>query len=83
MKQKDLLLVVVIVAVSAVFSFVISGVLFGSPSDRQQEVEQVDAISTTFPDPDKRFFNKQAFDPTQVITINPYDNADPFKGDKQ
>lgn len=78
MKQKDILLIVIVVAFSAVVSYFISNAIFVSPKDRQQQVEVIQPITADFPKPDERFFNKNAFDPTQTITIGENANSDPF-----
>jgi hypothetical protein len=79
MKQKDIALIIVIVFVSAVISFFVSKAVFGSPKNRQQQAEVIQPISSDFPQPDPRYFNSQAFDPTKVITIGQNANTDPFR----
>lgn len=83
MKQKDLALILIIVFISAVASFFISKAIFASPEKTQQEAEVVQAITSKFPQPDKRFFNDQAFDPTKPITIGPGENPAPFRDSSQ
>lgn len=78
MKQKDIGLIVVIVLVSGVISLFASNALFAKPKDRQQEVEVVQPITTTFSKPDTRYFNDKAFDPTKIITIGQNANPQPF-----
>jgi hypothetical protein len=78
MKQKDIALIIVIVAVSAVVSLLLSNAIFGSPSKRNQKAEVVQPITADFPQPDTRYFNSQAIDPTQVITIQQNANSAPF-----
>lgn len=80
MKQKDIALIIVLAAVSAVFSFVISGWLFGKQADREQKGEIVDVISSDFPLPDSKYFNSSAIDPTQLIQIGEANNPNPFGG---
>ena len=80
MKQKDIALVVIIVALSAMLSLFISTKVFNSPKQRSQQVEVVQPISADFPTPDTHYFNKDAFDPTRFITIEQSNNADPFSG---
>ncbi|MDB5165092.1 MAG: hypothetical protein JWL89_718 [Candidatus Saccharibacteria bacterium] len=80
MKRKDLGLIAVIIVISAVFSLIVSNAIFASPKNRQQKVEVVQPITADFPQPDSRYFNKNAFDPTKVITIGQNANADPFSG---
>lgn len=70
MKQKDIALIIIIAFFSAVLSFVISGKLFVTPQNRQQQVETVDKITTDFAKPDARFFNAQSIDPTVDTQLN-------------
>lgn len=78
MKQKDIALIAVIVFISAIASFFLSNAVFGSSKSNTVEVEVVQPIVATFPEPDKAYFNDKAFDPTQTITIGQNANADPF-----
>jgi hypothetical protein len=80
MKQKDITLIVVIAVISAVVSFVVSGKLFVTPSNRQQQVEVVDPITATFQTPDKKYFNTSSINPTQTTSIGSDSNQDPFNG---
>lgn len=80
MKKQDIGLIAIIVIISAVVSLIISNKIFASPSNRQQQVEVVQPITADFTQPDNRYFNKDAFDPTQTITIGQSTNADPFSG---
>jgi ABC-type maltose transport system permease subunit len=80
MKQKDIALVLVITFISAVISLILSNMLFATPKNRQQAVEVVQPITADFPAPDTHYFNKNAFDPTKLITIGPGANPDPFSG---
>lgn len=79
MKQKDFLLIGVIVFISVIVSYIISNSVFGSPKSRQQQASVVQPITTDFPAPDSHYFNKDAFDPTQPITISQNANTDPFQ----
>jgi len=80
MKQKDILLIVVVVVVSGMFSFLLSKFLFTIPKDRQTKVEVVQPISASFTQPDKRYFNADSIDPTKSITIGDTQNSQPFNG---
>lgn len=80
MKRKDISLIAIIAGLSAFISLVVSNLLFTTPSNRQQQVEVVQPITSAFPQPDSRYFNKDAFDPTQQITIGQEANTDPFSG---
>ncbi len=83
MKQRDIALIVLIVAIAGVISFFISKQIFASPKNRQQPVAVVQPITTDFPKPDSRYFNSQAFDPTQLITIGQNANPNPFSNSPQ
>lgn len=83
MKQKDIILIAIIIVFAAIASFIISGMIFNSPQKRQQQVEQVQVITAEFPQPDKRFFNETAFDPTRTIVIGQNANPDPFSAQQQ
>ena len=78
MKQKDIALILVIVFVSAIVSFFVSGKIFVPPKNRQQQVDVVQPITSDFPQPDNRYFNANSNDPTQLIQINQNNNNDPF-----
>lgn len=78
MKQKDFLLIGVIVFMSAAFSLVITRFVLAKPDSRKQEVEVVQAISADFPEPNPKYFNAKSFDPTKLITIGSNNNNDPF-----
>jgi hypothetical protein len=80
MKQKDIILILVIAFISAVASILISKILFAAPATHQQQVEVVQPIVSDFPHPDTRYFSKDAFDPTKLITIGQNANPDPFSG---
>jgi hypothetical protein len=45
MKQKDMLLILVIIFISAIMSLVVSKAIFTSPKNRQQQVEIVHPIT--------------------------------------
>ena len=82
MKQKDIALIIIVVFISAIASLFISNIFFG-PSSHDQQAEEVQAISSQFEQPDKRYFNKDSYDPTQTITIEQNTNPDPFRGTGQ
>ncbi len=79
MKQKDWILIAVVIFVSAIFSFVLSGLLIGNSKRRPQKVEVVEVISPDFPKADIKYFNINSIDPTQLIRIGDNANAAPFK----
>lgn len=69
MKQKDIILIIVCVFISAVLSLILSNLFIGSPNNRQTSVEVVDRITSEFNEPDKRYFNENSVNPTQEIQI--------------
>ena len=83
MKQKDIALIILIIALSAAISFFASKKLFAPPKNRQQQVEVVQPITDSFPKPDNRYFNSHAFDPTQTIDIGQNANPNPFSSTSQ
>lgn len=80
MKQKDIVLIVVLVFISGVLSFVVSGMVFGKPSARNQQAEVVDVITSDFSLPSTKYFNTNSVDPTQLIQIGNTNNPNPFSG---
>jgi hypothetical protein len=82
-KQKDVALIIVIAFVSAIVSFVVSNKLFVTPSNRQQQVEVVDPINSSFQTPDKKYFNSNSVDPTPAAQIGTDTNQNPFNGTSQ
>lgn len=77
MKQKDIVLIIVVVFVAAVLSFLTSKYLF-SGDNAEQSVEKIDAISTTFEAPNDKYFNKNSLNPAQSIEVNNNANTSPF-----
>ncbi len=80
MKQKDLILVVVIAFISAIFSIFVSTKLFATPENRQQSVEVIDPIAAEMNLTDDRFFNENAINPTQNSQLGNNINQTPFNG---
>jgi len=71
MKQKDIIIIVAIVIVSALFSYVLSSFIFGSQDDASKllSAPKVEPISNDFAPFDGRYFSKDALNPTQTVTI--------------
>jgi hypothetical protein len=80
MKQKDIILIIILVFISGIVSFFVSNALFASPKNREQQVEKVDVITSDFPTPDSKYFNNNSLDPTQTIKIGDSSNPNPFNG---
>lgn len=78
MKQKDIVLVVVMACISAVVAFVLSRWLFSSPQSREQTAEVVDVITADFSEPSTKYFHGTSVNPTQLIEIGNSANPNPF-----
>ncbi len=79
MKQKDLILIIVIVFISSIISLVVSKTIFGG-AKAVQSAEVVEPITSEFKKPNPKYFNDKAFDPTLIIKIGTSNSADPFSG---
>lgn len=78
MKQKDFVVIGVTVFVTGLISYFICSKFLFSGSTHGQKVEVVEAITSSFSLPDKKIFNSDAIDPTQLIQIGPNSNDQPF-----
>lgn len=83
MKQKDLVLIIVIVFISGVFSLILSNMFITSPKNRQTKVEIVTPIGSEFQRPSRedKNFNSTAINLTQTIRIGTERNTQIFKED--
>ena len=81
MKQQDVAILIIIVFVTGIFAFFISG-KFISPSDKKEKAEVVVAITDEFNAPSADVFNSTAINPTVRIEIAPNNNAQPFSNEK-
>lgn len=82
MKQQDVATIILVIGISAIVSLFVSKAIFVPPKDRQQTVQQVQAITTDFetPAPDSPYFNSNLIDPTKTIQVNQSNSNNPFKG---
>lgn len=81
MKQKDIVLIIVIVLISGALSLLISKKVFSTPASRQEKVEVVEPIVADFNKPtDKdKHLNRASINPTRIIKIGENNNQQPFK----
>lgn len=80
MKQKDVVLIIVVAFISGVVSIVGSKYLINTPKNRQQTVEVVEKISSELKTPSNKYYNENSTNPTKQITIGtPGDQQEPFK----
>jgi flagellar basal body-associated protein FliL len=78
MKQKDIVVVIVVIVISCVVSVLLTKQIFGTPAKNRQKVPNVPPISASFQTPDPLFVNSSSKDVTQIITIGPGNNTNPF-----
>jgi hypothetical protein len=78
MKQKDLAVIICAAFLSGVLALLLSSLLIKSPSNTNQTAEVVQPIVADFPEPDKKYFNSESIDPTQLIRIGDSTNPTPF-----
>lgn len=83
MKEKDWILIVIIVCISAAVALLISRWLFSSPGNREQSAEVVDVITDDFPDPPSQYFNVDSVNPTPQLNITGSANPNPFNPNPQ
>jgi hypothetical protein len=78
MKQKDIATILGIAGFATILAVVISNYLLAPPTDRKMEVKVLDSISGSFPTADKKYFNDQSVNSTQLVQIGGTNNAAPF-----
>ncbi len=83
MKQKDMVLIIMVIIVSGGISLLLSNFLFKIPTNQETQVEVIQPITAEFPQPDNRYFNGNSIDPTKNITIGGDQNPAPFNSGDQ
>jgi hypothetical protein len=83
MKQKYIVLIIVVGFIAGVIGVFTSKLVFSPPKNRQTKVEVVDKITSDFPLPDSHYFNSNSIDPTKLIQIGDQSNTDPFAKSQQ
>lgn len=78
MKQKDFVLIIVVIFVSGVVSLLAAKTIFTTKASNLMTVEIVEPIKSEFKDPDKTVFNADAINPTQIIEIGGDNTQNPF-----
>ncbi|MFI5270689.1 MAG: hypothetical protein ACHQT9_01415 [Candidatus Saccharimonadales bacterium] len=78
MKQKDIVVVAFVIVLSLIVSILLTKQIFGSPAKNPQSEPDVPPISSSFETPDPLFVNSSSKDITQLITIGPGNNTNPF-----
>ena len=78
MKSKDFGVIGGAIVLAIISSIIVSKFIFVKHSTGQK-VEVVPIITSTFSQPDSRFFNPSAIDLTQFISIGNSSNQNPFQ----
>ncbi len=78
MKSRDYALIGGAVILAIISSIIVSKFIFVKHSSGQK-VEVVPIITSSFSQPDKRYFNSSAIDLTQFISIGNSSNQNPFQ----
>ncbi len=79
MKRKDIGLILLVGAISAVISLILSGLVISSPQNRRQSVEVVEPISVEFQNPDSTYFNSSSVNAAQRVQTGQEPNSKPFE----
>jgi len=79
MKQKDIMIIIVVAFASGILSFVLANFLFGGEKSYKLTAPKIEPISADFKQPDQQYFNKDALNPTKNIVIGDSTNNQPFK----
>lgn len=78
MKKNDLGIMIAVAVFAVIFSLVLSTLLFTPKSTKGLKAQKIDKIQSAFQKPDKRYFNGESINPTQLIQIGDSPNAQPF-----
>lgn len=78
MNKKDLGIIIAVAIVAGIFSLIASNLIFTPRSTKDLKAQKIDAIESSFSQPDKRYFNQQSINPTQLIQIGGNPNGQPF-----
>lgn len=83
MKQKDIVVIIVIASIAAILSFFIANRVFVTSKNRQQSYPVVDSITSSMNSPDERFFNQDSINPARNSGSSTSTNQTPFNGTGQ
>lgn len=78
MKQKDVMLIIVLSIFSAVISVIVSNFVIVPKKSFNQKAAVVDPITADFAELNKKYFNKDSIDPTKTIQIGDNSNSKIF-----
>lgn len=83
MKQKDIVMILIMAFISAVAAFLLSNWLFGGRQAGEQTAEMIDVITDEFQQPPEKYFNTNSVNPTKLIEIGDESNPNPFGNNGQ
>lgn len=69
MKKNDLAVVIAVAFFAGIFALVLSNIIITPSNNKNLKAQKIDAISSDFNQVDKRFFNLESLNPTQIIQI--------------
>ena len=78
MKKNDIGLIVVVAIFAGIFSLIASNIIFTPKNTKELTAQRIDQVQSDFIQPDKRFFNENSINPTQLIQIGGDPNKQPF-----
>ncbi|HUC95909.1 MAG TPA: hypothetical protein VMR76_03055 [Candidatus Saccharimonadia bacterium] len=78
MKKNDITFVVSVMIVGAIVAVATTSSLIVKPNSKNDQVETISVLKTSFQTPNSSYFNSQSIDPTQLITIGGNANGAPF-----
>lgn len=78
MKQQDIALLIIVIFLSAMTSMFVGKAIIKPPKGQAAKVEVVEAINTSFDQPDSTIFNDSAINPTRLIEIGKDQNQQPI-----
>lgn len=79
MKQRDIVVIIVVAVVSGVASYFLANFLFGGEKKYTLKAPVVAPIASDLGSLDEKYFNKNSIDATITINIGDSVNPDPFK----
>lgn len=78
MKKNDLAIIVAVAFFAGIMSLVISSLVISPKNTKNLKAQKIDAISADFQQADKRYFNSESINPTQIIQIGDGQNNNPL-----
>jgi hypothetical protein len=78
MKKNDLVVIIVVAFFAGIVSLLISNFIFTPRQSKQLKAQKIDPITSSFQQVDKRYFNSESINPTQIIQIGGNQNNNPL-----